>query len=405
MPTLFNRSLSIGLFCILISCLLFEQIHESIEKNKAIKAQELSLLISRSSLSGYFQAIDTELKSAANDPRLIHAMHELSQAWSGLDETERNTLHILYQSHKSSNEVKQAYIEAERLKDMHAFDSHLQNTNNGFAQYQTSVYDTAAHFRTKIRPELQYYLDYNTKFQPYSDAFISHFDYYDLFLIDIKGNIVYSHAFEDDYATNLKEGPYKSTELGRLYRNIVWGNHTQTTQFSEFDRYGPSGNLSAMFSGHPIMHEGKLIGLVALQVNANMLDKVMAGHSDLNSGNTFLIDDNYQVINTQYALNELNNADAILDETLKTAIENTKKTETNSSMSNGLLVSYTPLKLNNRHWFMMSELDANDLLTPVRIRWILTTLLALLVFGIAHRYSKGYFGTDNDNVAGEFNVW
>ena len=45
-------------------------------------------------------------------------------------------------------------------------------------------------------------------YHPVMRSLIGRFDYYDMFPIDLDGNIVYTVFKETDYATNLKTGPY-----------------------------------------------------------------------------------------------------------------------------------------------------------------------------------------------------
>ncbi len=58
----------------------------------------------------------------------------------------------------------------------------------------------------------------------YNEFFREHLlarGYYDIFIIDPDGNIVYTVMKERDYATNLKSGPYKSTGLGQVFSKAL----------------------------------------------------------------------------------------------------------------------------------------------------------------------------------------
>nr|WP_274705593.1 methyl-accepting chemotaxis protein [Salipiger pentaromativorans] len=90
--------------------------------------------------------------------------------------------------------------------------------------------------------------------------------YYDLFLFDLQGNLVYSVFKELDFATNLVNGPYKETGLGAAFRDAARAPEGGIV-FTEFDRYAPSAGAAAKFAAMPVFDaEGGRIGVVALQI-------------------------------------------------------------------------------------------------------------------------------------------
>ena len=100
--------------------------------------------------------------------------------------------------------------------------------------------------------------------------------YYDIFLIDAQGNIVYSVFKELDYATNLVNGEYSSSGLGTAFRSAIGapaGQHTAV----DFEPYSPSAGAPAAFFAIPIYAEGlfgaeaERIGVVAIQVPVDRL--------------------------------------------------------------------------------------------------------------------------------------
>ena len=51
----------------------------------------------------------------------------------------------------------------------------------------------------------------------YFDTIVTEAGYYDIFLITTEGDVLYTHAKEDDYATNMLTGPYAQTELANVF--------------------------------------------------------------------------------------------------------------------------------------------------------------------------------------------
>ena len=63
--------------------------------------------------------------------------------------------------------------------------------------------------------------DYANSKHRFFEQFINTYGYYDLFLIDPAGEVVYSVEKEADYKTNLSNGPYSRSGLGNLYKQVL----------------------------------------------------------------------------------------------------------------------------------------------------------------------------------------
>ncbi|MBP0481642.1 methyl-accepting chemotaxis protein [Sagittula salina] len=104
--------------------------------------------------------------------------------------------------------------------------------------------------------------------------------FFDLYILDVAGNVVYSVAKKDDFATNMRDGPYADSGLGRAYaaaRELSAGE----AAYSGYVTYGPSGTLPSNFVAAPVFDEaGDRIGAVALQVDVGEPARQMA-HSTL----------------------------------------------------------------------------------------------------------------------------
>ena len=90
--------------------------------------------------------------------------------------------------------------------------------------------------------------------------------YYDVFLVDAAGDVVYTAAKEDDFATNLFAGRWSNTELAKTIEGATSNPPSVKGMFSDFKRYGPSNGAPAGFISEPVYHNGKFIGVIALQM-------------------------------------------------------------------------------------------------------------------------------------------
>lgn len=114
----------------------------------------------------------------------------------------------------------------------------------------------------------------------------SSFGYWDLLLIDHKGNVVFSVMREADLGTNLLTGPYRETQLAVGFNNSI---HDLQLRLTRFTSYSPTKELSAAFIVAPILKDGKVLGALALQVNQDHLNSVVQDRTGLGlSGETLL---------------------------------------------------------------------------------------------------------------------
>ncbi|MCO6381908.1 methyl-accepting chemotaxis protein [Oceanicola sp. 502str15] len=108
--------------------------------------------------------------------------------------------------------------------------------------------------------------------------------YYDIFLFDPYGNLIYTVFKELDFATNLMDGPWAQSGLGEAFRGAVArAGSDDPVVFVDFAPYGPSHGAAAGFAGIAITDEGgTLRGVLAVQMPtdqiAPLLDNVSKGN-------------------------------------------------------------------------------------------------------------------------------
>jgi len=86
---------------------------------------------------------------------------------------------------------------------------------------------------------------------------------YDLFIINTSGDILYTVAGEPDRGTNLFTGPYKDSELSRAFRRSL---ELLQPQISSVAYYEPSDG-PALFIVTPVIHDNRVLGMVAAQLS------------------------------------------------------------------------------------------------------------------------------------------
>ncbi len=113
------------------------------------------------------------------------------------------------------------------------------------------------------------------------------YGYYDLFLIDKSGDIFYTVEHEADYQTNLINGEYASTNLGKLFDEVL---KTKKFGLTDFEPYAPSNDAPAAFIAQPVLVNGEVELVVALQLSLEDINAVMVERTGLGeSGETYLV--------------------------------------------------------------------------------------------------------------------
>ncbi len=134
----------------------------------------------------------------------------------------------------------------------------------------------------------QEYLDISSRMDPWLRLFMEGYGYYDVFLIGHEGNVLFTVEHEADFGTNLLQGQFKGSNLGRAVSEILIGQ--KQFVFTDFEPYVPSNNAPAAFIVQAISSERKKIhGVVALQISNKAVYNMVLGHSGLGESGEIVI--------------------------------------------------------------------------------------------------------------------
>ncbi|MCF4100027.1 PDC sensor domain-containing protein, partial [Maritalea mediterranea] len=115
--------------------------------------------------------------------------------------------------------------------------------------------------------------------------------YYDIFLFNTNGDLVYTVFKELDYATNFQSDgdQWADTDLGNAFR-AASGLNAGQSQFFDFKPYAPSYDAPAAFISQPIFDGKERVGVLAFQMPIDRINAVMDGKAGLGTtGETLLI--------------------------------------------------------------------------------------------------------------------
>ncbi|WP_208347570.1 methyl-accepting chemotaxis protein [Pseudaestuariivita rosea] len=194
--------------------------------------------------------------------------------------------------------------------------------------------------------------------------------YYDVFLIDTRGNVVYTVYKENDFSTNILTGPWKDSGLAQAFQAAVDNKDDQLhSNFTDFAPYGPSADQPAGFVGKALINErGTMIGVLVFQMPINQLEKVVNSENNRTETTRFYLLGGDGTFRTPVA--HLENG-AILRDGLDTeALRLAKESETGAAQGIGsggdtAISAVTTIDVLGAEWTLVAEKALADVYAPV----------------------------------------
>ena len=198
----------------------------------------------RDEVKDWLNAIDNDLKTQADNPWVQNALHDFDAAWAELGDAPGAQLRKTY-----INDNPNALGEKDKLVD--------PGTGDAYAQ---------AHI----------------KYHPYMNALQRTHGYYDVFLFNTRGDLVYTVFKEADLGTNMATGAFASSGLGKVFQAVAAAKQPDLVHFTDFEAYAPSAGAPASFIGRGLFDaSGKFIGVLAYQMPIDRLNDVTSHYDGL----------------------------------------------------------------------------------------------------------------------------
>ncbi len=214
------------------------------------------------------------------------------------------------------------------------------------------------------------------------------YGYYDVFLMNPDGYCFFTAAQEADYQTNLVNGKYASSNLGELTRSVISSGQFG---FADFAPYAASNNEPAAFIAQPLVHDGKVELIIALQLSLESIDGIMqqregmgetgetylVGPDKLMRSNSFLDPTNHSVKASFAGSVEKNGVDT---EASQEALSGTAEAKIITDYNgNPVLSAFTPINVFGTTWALLAEIDESEVMAPIISLEISVGLLALVL--------------------------
>ena len=240
--------------------------------------------------------------------------------------------------------------------------------------------------------------------------------YYDLFLIDPQTeSIVYTVKKEVDFGTSLRTGPYQSSNLAEVVGRAKRAGERGAAFFVDFARYRPSRLAPSAFMAAPIVSGSKTVGIVAVQISVEDLDRVLTGNRQwadegfgesgevylvggdrlLRSNSRAFLEDPEAYLETQRDRGATEAEIAAIEKRRTTILSQTVATEAVDLAIAGeagtrqivdyrgepVISSFAPLNIPDVDWVILAEKDVAEAMRPIRElqRWTLVLAAGILI--------------------------
>ena len=304
--------------------------------------------VKRNTLANYLGSIRQDLRIVASSETARAALDEFVKGWRALGDNQTGTLQRLYITDNPNPTGKK---------------EELDDAEDGSAYSQA-----------------------HRHYHPWFRRFLRERGYYDIFLFDLDGNLVYTVFKELDYATNLNDGTYRDSDLGNAFRAAMENPEPGAQSFFDFKPYAPSHGAPASFISTPV-HDGTgaLAGVLVFQMPIDNLNAVMQDDAGLGeTGESSIV-----------GADRLMRNDSRFEEssTILTRKIETRQVDLALAGEAGLLqgvnhageevvAAYGPLDFLGARWALVAEEHASEVFLPVtemRNTSILFTLVALIL--------------------------
>lgn len=231
--------------------LAYKNSSEALE-NEITNKLEAVVSARTSDLDRLVKGIESDLKTQAKNPAIQDALVEFKAAWDILESDQTTTLKNLYIS-------QNPFPVGSKEK--------LDNAKDGSA-----------------------YSDVHEHYHPFIRNYLYDYGYYDVFLFDTRGNLIYSVYKEADFATNFYTGEWASSDLGNAFQAAV-NSPADTISFFDFKPYGPSADAPASFISMPVVSDaGQTLGVLAYQLPVGRINTLMGDETGLGeTGESYIV--------------------------------------------------------------------------------------------------------------------
>jgi len=319
-----------------------------------------------------------------------------------------NNIKQLVSSDLESNYLGDVNYGVPKSAQRKSTDSYLPNDINALMAQYIFIVDNSSKLGEKnnmtYNPKYDStYMDAHKKYHKSFNSFLEAYSLYDIFMVDMKGNIIYTDFKEKDFATNLKNGVYSNTGIARAYSKALNMSEGELA-FDDFAPYEPSYNSPASFIATPIFIDGVKKGVLIFQMPVDIINKIMrfdnkfkeAGLGD--SGEAYLVGQDYMMrSNSRFQKDIKDKVVQSLGSTIGVWMVKTASTEAvmrgDTNIGKHIIEDYRGVSVlsvyhpvdvfGQAKWAIVAEIDEDEAMQPAHHLRNIITIVSIVVLIIS----------------------
>ncbi len=324
-------------------------------EHEAAKRLDALMESHKTGLEAYLASIEQDLRVVASSITTRWAVMGFADAWDELEERQGETLQRLY--------------------------------------IEDNPHPTGEKENLDVADDDSTYREIHGLYHPWFRKVLRERGYYDIFLFDKMGNLVYTVFKQADFATNFVSGPWRDTDLGKAFR-AVRDNPTEGHEaFFDFRGYDPSHGAPASFISTPILDDdGEFLGALAFQMPIGHIDEILQdAHGLGETGETYLVGQDFLMrSDSRFAEQSTILTRRVETEAAKRALAGEHDVIADVD-ANGLpvMAAFEPLDFGGVRWALIGQMAEEEIMAPaLALAWrifgiTVTALIVLSVLGWA----------------------
>jgi methyl-accepting chemotaxis protein len=234
--------------------------------------------------------------------------------------------------------------------------------------------------------------------------------FYDIFVIDPQGLVIYTAAREADYQTNLIHGPYATSGLAKLFQKA----RRQSGQIllEDFAPYAPSNDEPAAFMATDLQIDGQLY-IVAVQLSIDKINAVMQVREGMGqTGESYLVGPDGRMRSDSFLDSRHRNVKASFAGTIgNNGVETVASLAAlkgeaglqyiNDYNRNPVVSAYAPVSAFGLQWALLAEVDVAEVAAPAQQMLFTGMVIIIVALVVALLVSKAVTGFVINPLGGE----
>jgi len=384
---------------------------------KEIKDSAFSRLTSvreakRQHIESYFENIRNEIKFFSKNQIIVNALKDFDYTFhlaSNLGEYNRLGKHYIVA------ELRKYY--KDKLFDI--INRYEPNKNQLQTYFPSNPQTQLLQYIYLLDKQTEFcdltYCQTHAEYHPQIKDLLTKSGYYDVFLVNMKGDVVYTTTKEVDFGANLRKAPYNQTNISKAFHQAI---DKEEIILKDFEFYTPSFLYPASFIAAPVYDRGIKIGTLIFQIPVDKINKTMlvSGNSALEgldeSSESYLVGSDYRMrsdsrfvveIQSEHKLRRhpaISQADTtflermifhrstilvfeVKTDAINQALKGKSGTQVIKDYRNvRVLSSYTPVQIKGVNWVITSEVDKDEAfyaLYEFQKSFLITLLVVVIV--------------------------